>query len=123
MSEDPIFNLSLEESQLELDYKDFSIDNIPFGMFKRHSHDLKHPCTRIGNYVIRLDRLEELGYFDNIARCKDKGKLFIGEQTLNNFIASGKACWTEIRKSLQHIFANPQGFPKDRSLKYHFKEV
>ena len=79
---------------------DFPIQNIPFGVFI-NKHDRKiHVGSIIGNTVISLSSLEELGYFQETQLKKDSFQ----STTLNLFLEQGKKVWREIRDSIAILF-------------------
>ncbi len=78
---------------------DFPIQNIPFGVFIT-SEDIVTIGTRIGDYAIDLAALHQLGYFENINLTDD---IFL-QDTLNDFISSGRKTWREVRNRLADIF-------------------
>ncbi len=79
---------------------DFSIYNLPYGIFKTNSSDFR-PGVRIGNFVIDLSQLVELGYFDDLPTT-DLSVFY--ESILNPFIEQGKTLWTATRKRLIELF-------------------
>lgn len=78
---------------------DFPIQNIPFGVFLTPDN-IVTVGSRIGNYVIDLSALQQLGYFKNIALPDD---LFM-QDTLNDFISLGKDTWRAVRNRIAEIF-------------------
>lgn len=81
------------------DDSDFPIQNIPFGVFLTRD-DVITIGTRIGNTVIDLGALHQLGYFDGIPLTED---IFL-QDTLNDFIADGRQTWRAVRKRIAEIF-------------------
>ena len=49
---------------------DFPIQNIPFGIFKTKRQS-QRVCTRIGDHVIDLAKLNELGFFEGLENITD----------------------------------------------------
>jgi fumarylacetoacetase len=79
---------------------DFSIYNIPFGVFK--TTDLPpRCCTAIGNYVVDLVVLAEHGYFNS----GDVPPLTFRNAQLNEFIALGKESTNSVRERLIELFS------------------
>jgi fumarylacetoacetase len=68
---------------------DFSIYNIPFGVFKTTSVPPRC-CTAIGNYVVDLVALADQGYFNSTG----VSPLIFRQENLNAFIALGKKIQT-----------------------------
>jgi fumarylacetoacetase len=81
----------------------FTIDNIPFGIFSRKNKK-KRLATIIGSKVVDLYALAQLGYFDDLNIKKSVFK----NDYLNDFIALGKTKTNAVRQRLQEILANPQ---------------
>ena len=79
---------------------DFSIHNIPFGVavFNR---EYIACASRIGDMVIDLAALYELGYFDDIEGLTEN--IFEG-YTLNEFIELGKPVTNKVRLKIQELF-------------------
>lgn len=77
---------------------DFPIQNIPFGIISTDKKT-KRVATRIGNSVIDLQCLAELGYFDGI----ESDNIF-NQDSLNSFIEKGKAYTRIIRDRISEIF-------------------
>ena len=73
---------------------DFSIYNIPFGIF---STKLRTPRAgvAIGDHILDLVALSELGVFDFDTSVFNKN-------TLNDFISLGKPITNKVRTSIQH---------------------
>ena len=81
------------------DDSDFPIQNLPFGVFLT-SEDIVTIGTRIGDYAIDLAALHQLGYFEGINLTDD---IFL-QDTLNDFISSGRKTWRAVRNRLAEIF-------------------
>jgi fumarylacetoacetase len=82
---------------------DFTIHNIPFGIFSI-KNSKKRLATIINDQVVDLSALADLGYFDDL---KIKKSVFKKEY-LNDFIALGKDKTNTVRKRLQEILDNPK---------------
>ncbi len=78
---------------------DFPIQNIPFGVFLTRD-DIITIGTRIGDTVIDLGALHQLGYFEGIPLTDD---IFL-QDTLNDFISDGKKTWRAVRNRISEIF-------------------
>ncbi len=78
---------------------DFPIQNIPFGVFMRNDGSL---CigTRIGDTVIDIGALHQLGYFHEIDLPEE---IFLGN-TLNAFIGLGKEANRAVRNRIAEVF-------------------
>jgi hypothetical protein len=69
----------------------FSINNIPYGVFRRIGSDKASCCTRIGDVVIDLGRLSKYGFIKTNGDYFEKG-------FLNDFMEKGKKEWDSIRE-------------------------
>ena len=78
---------------------DFPIQNIPFGVFITKD-DIITIGTRIGDKVIDLGALQQLGYFKGIKLSDD---VFL-QDTLNDFISHGRKRWREVRNRIADLF-------------------
>lgn len=78
---------------------DFSMHNIPFGIIKNKNNDFV-AATRIGNYVIDLFALYELGYFDNF----NFNENILKNKFLNDFISLGKSVTNKFRDRIIELF-------------------
>lgn len=80
-------------------HSDFPIQNIPFGICDTGSGH-NEPCTRIGDRVINLAALAELGYLDGLSI--DKSSYF--NNTLNPILKYGKKGTRELRNRISELF-------------------
>lgn len=89
---------------------DFSIYNIPFGIF---STDAVTPraATRIGDTVIDLKELFELGYFKELGIHENPFE----HTTLNHFISLGKPITKTVREILIMLLSNPDSTLKQNT--------
>ncbi|MEE9349571.1 MAG: fumarylacetoacetase [Flavobacteriaceae bacterium] len=78
---------------------DFPIQNIPFGVFLTKD-DVTTIGTRIGEYVIDLSALHQLGYLKDIPLTED---IFM-QDSLNDFISDGRKTWRLVRNRIADIF-------------------
>ena len=102
---------------------DFPIQNIPFGVFKTKEEKV-HIGTIIGETVISLSKLEELGYF----KSTDLKHNVFQHNNLNLFLKQGKKIWRQVRDSLAILFdANNQELQKNKEhqkiILYRIKDV
>ena len=90
---------------------DFSLHNIPFGVFSgkqedslaetRTNHNFRRCCSIIGNFVIDLSALYENGLIF-LPDCEN----IFNYPTLNKFIGLEKSYWREIRTQLFNLFVD-----------------
>ena len=79
----------------------FPIQNLPFGIFKP-SQDSARVGVAIGDLVLDLSILEELGHFRS-PELPDR-RVF-AENSLNAFLALGRPAWRKTREVLQRLLA------------------
>ncbi len=80
---------------------DFSLQNIPFGIMQPQN-DSPRAATRIGDHLVDLAALQQLGYFRAIGLTKG----IFDAPSLNGFIKEGQAKWREVRQVLQQVFSS-----------------
>jgi fumarylacetoacetase len=82
-------------------HSDFSIHNIPFGVFRKDDNSA-HCCTAIGDYVVDLVVLSEHHYFQGLEIPPD----IFRDKALNAFIGLGKEVTTQVRERLIQLFTS-----------------
>ena len=80
---------------------DFPIQNLPFGVFQP-KQDKPRVGVAIGDRVVDLSALEELGHFQS---PEFQGRKVFSEESLNSFLALGRPAWRKTREVLQHLLA------------------
>lgn len=80
---------------------DFPLENLPFGIMKV-TINKEVAVTRIGDYIIDLEKLEWFHVFDDLDY--DFEGVF-SQSSLNQFIAMGKEAHLQLRKKLQEVFS------------------
>lgn len=89
------------KSWIEVDKEsDFPVQNIPFGIFSQ-GNCAPRAATRIGNSVIDLTALAELGYLGGTGA---EASVF-DQPRLNAFIELGKPVWKSVRSRLIELFS------------------
>ncbi len=83
---------------------DFSLQNLPFGVFC-HPEGTPHGATAIGEYVVDLAMLQELRYFDALQLPPG----IFDRPFLNDFIALGRPAWRAVRQRLSDLFNAEKG--------------
>jgi fumarylacetoacetase len=91
---------------------DFSLQNIPFGIIKHHKTQQVSVATRIGDTIVDLSVLANLGAFASINGF-DKSTLT--NLYLNDFMALGKAVTSVVRLEIIELFKESN---KDKNEKY-----
>ncbi len=77
---------------------DFPIQNLPFGIYSDQTIK-HHVCSIIGNSIIDLFALNDLGYFSSLGIAAD----IFDNEFLNDFIALGKAKTRALRQRLSDL--------------------
>ena len=90
---------------------DFSIYNIPFGVAV-FNKEFIGCCTRIGDQVIDLANLYDLGYFDDIEGLDEN---VFEAYTINEFIELGKPVTNAVREKIQALLQEGSILSKDDS--------
>ena len=75
---------------------DFPIQNIPFGIAKANNEIFV--ATRIGDTVINIYKLAQMGCFNNI------DAEFFNEDKLNDFMLLGKQATRDVRNEISDVF-------------------
>lgn len=89
---------------------DFSIYNIPFGVTVFNKEYIGC-CTRIGDQIIDLATLYDLGYFEDIEGLDDN---VFEAYTLNEFIELGKPVTNAVRIRIQELLQEGSALSKDQ---------
>lgn len=76
---------------------DFSIHNLPYGIFSEDDNNNRRAGVAIGEYVLDLAALEEKGLLEL------EGDNYFNQPTLNDFIESGRDNWTKARQTIQKL--------------------
>ncbi|HEU4717022.1 MAG TPA: fumarylacetoacetase [Bacteroidia bacterium] len=79
-------------------HSDFPIQNLPFGIFKTKTRGPRAGVA-IGEQILDLSAVAELGYFDMLAIDK---KVF-SKTVLNDFISLGKPVWRKVRERVSEL--------------------
>ncbi|MEL6653536.1 MAG: fumarylacetoacetase [Bacteroidota bacterium] len=78
---------------------DFSIQNLPFGVFQTEKL-APRMASALGDYAIDLNALHQLGYLDELAMSEG----FFLSENLNPLLALGRPVWRALRQRLSDIF-------------------
>jgi fumarylacetoacetase len=101
-------------------HSDFSIHNIPFGIFSKKVGGKPIPGAAIGDHVVDLYRLGKRGLFDDLVSYRT----IFAEPTLNKFIAEGKTATNGVRERLQNWLCDSNSpLGQNQHLVYHQSEV
>ncbi|TCB77264.1 fumarylacetoacetase [Acinetobacter sp. ANC 4173] len=87
---------------------DFSLHNLPYGVFSHFYDSERHIGVALGDYVIDLAILEQNGFLQI-----EPDETFFNQPTLNKFIGTGKSFWSKIRKELQSLLKKQNPILRD----------
>jgi fumarylacetoacetase len=79
----------------------FPLENLPFGVFQPKENKPR-PGVAIGDLVLDLSVLEELGHFQS---SEFQGRRVFSEESLNSFLALGRPAWRRTRDIVQDLLA------------------
>ena len=79
----------------------FPLENLPFGVFEPRDGKARVGVA-IGDLIVDLSILEELGHFRS-PEFQDRNVFSV--DSLNSFLALGRAAWRRTREILQHLLA------------------
>ena len=85
----------------------FSIHNLPYGIFKTNDNPKLRVGVAIGDKVLDLSVVEDIGSFDSII-----SKKVFSCGSLNPFISMGKSVWSKVRSQIQMLLSD-EGDLKD----------
>ena len=95
---------------------DFPIQNIPFGI--AFIDNSKFVVSRIGDTVINLSKLYQLGAFQNIL-----SENYFDNDFLNDFLKKKKSDWRSVRNRISEIFTDENYKDKYTSALFDLKDV
>src|SRR6266516_720123 len=87
----------------------FPIHNLPLGIFQP-KQGKPRVGVAIGDYVLDLSVLEELGHF-RLPEFQD-GRVF-SQDSLNMFLALGRPAWRKAREVIQHLLSTETAMLRD----------
>ncbi len=88
---------------------DFSIQNLPYGIFSTRANPNPRVATRIGDWVVDLSILDKENLFG-----RQYG--FFPDSTLNRFMSAGRGTWREIRQRLTDLLSGANSPIKQEAL-------
>jgi fumarylacetoacetase len=91
----------------------FSIQNLPYGVFKPQPGSVARPGVAIGDYVLDLSELASAGLF-NGPILKNNSDIFL-QPNLNKFLALGRPAWKEARATLQKLLSSSEAALRDNA--------
>ena len=84
----------------------FPIQNLPYGIFSSNENSLPRGGVAIGNKVLDLSKLEDLGLIKSS---------YFSKPTLNSFMGAGKQEWSNVRQQIQHLLLDSTPTLQDNS--------
>ncbi len=78
----------------------FPIQNLPYGVFRTENNPSPRVGVAIGDYILDLSILEQVGYFKETVL---KRETVFDQSSLNKFMEKGKKAWQEVRRVLQTV--------------------
>jgi len=78
---------------------DFTIHNLPFGIFSTNDDPPPRPGIAIGEYVLDLQAAHKMGLFSELTFDKKS----LHQPTLNHFISQGRPVWRALRQRVQQL--------------------
>ncbi|KAA0998389.1 fumarylacetoacetase [Paraburkholderia panacisoli] len=87
---------------------DFSIQNLPFGIFSDRHNDARRVGVAIGDQIVDLVALQAAGLL-NVAAKTD----VFARDTLNDFIALGRDAWRSVRIQVSELLARDTATLRD----------
>ena len=87
---------------------DFSIQNLPFGIFSDRHHDARRVGVAIGDQIVDLAALQAAGLL-NVSSPAD----VFSRDTLNHFIALGRDVWRSVRVQLSELLSRDTATLRD----------
>ena len=85
----------------------FPIQNLPFGVFQPKQGKPRIGVA-IGDLIVDLSVLEELGHFDFVEAAVPSGsqRHIFSEDSLNAFLALGRPAWRKVHEIVQHLLSS-----------------
>ncbi len=80
-------------------YSDFTIHNLPFGIFSTNNDPHPRPGIAIGEYVLDLQAVDRMSLFSTLVFDKKS----LHQPTLNDFISQGRPVWRAVRTRVQEL--------------------
>jgi len=90
---------------------DFPIQNLPYGIFQPTPESTPRCGTAIGNFVLDLSVLHEVGMFQQLGTWTS----VFCEPTLNSFMALGSTKWAAARAAITRLLDPAEGTLRDNS--------
>lgn len=82
---------------------DFPIQNLPFGVFRRHASDTPRIGVAIGDMILDIPAARAAGLFSDVA--EEAAEACTG-QTLNRLLSMGKQHWSALRQRLGELLSD-----------------
>ncbi len=91
---------------------DFTLHNLPYGIFSETPEGLRRVGVALGDWVIDLTVLEQHQLLDLPIATQ-----YFSQSSLNAFIAAGATTWSGVRRALQYLFSSERSvLQQDKAL-------
>ncbi|OQV22400.1 Fumarylacetoacetase [Hypsibius exemplaris] len=103
------------ESFISVDRQsDFSLQNLPYGVFSTASNKRKRIGVAIGNFVLDLSAVSDVIFTGpELSKLNEQDHPFKNQETLNAFMKLGRPTWTEARGALQKALSANEPILRD----------
>jgi fumarylacetoacetase len=91
---------------------DFSIQNLPFGIFSDRHNDVRRVGVAIGDQIVDLAALQKAGLLNGSAQGDGFARA-VASDTLNDLIALGRDAWRSVRIQLSMLLARDTATLRD----------
>jgi len=91
---------------------DFSLQNLPYGIFSRNAHEEPRVGVAIGEYVLDLSMIADAGLFGG--ELAHHSRVF-HQKTLNEFMALGRPAWKEARAIVMKLLSENEPALRDNA--------
>eukprot|EP00055_Hartaetosiga_balthica_P010573 m.45528 g.45528 ORF g.45528 m.45528 type:complete len:433 (+) comp7227_c0_seq1:83-1381(+) len=88
---------------------DFSIQNLPYGVFSRDGEDARHIGVAIGESVLDLNEVKHLFTGPELSDHQD----VFSQDSLNGLMALGRPAWSEARATIQSLLSADESLLKE----------
>lgn len=91
-------------------YSHFSMENLPYGVFKPDQSSAPRPGVAIGDYVLDLQVIASAGLFNGPILTNSD---CFHQPNLNKFLEMGRPAWKEARATLQKLLSSTEPALRD----------
>ncbi|PRP78741.1 fumarylacetoacetate hydrolase (fumarylacetoacetase) [Planoprotostelium fungivorum] len=91
---------------------DFPIQNLPYGIFSRNTHEEPRVGVAIGDFILDLSVIADAGFFGG--ELAHHSRVF-HQKSLNEFMALGRPAWREARAIIMKLLSADEPALRDHS--------